>query len=168
MDHLLVRYGPAAGNGEYEFTGYALHDVPAELGLAGGGDMVNLYAVAASLWRDLTGRGYGHMLIGTHSGFVYGQAAGGCGSDVSDVPVVPGNYTPLMSVVRVPRPAGAGPGEPETLDLAADYRGTTGPGDLSIRPVVFDVGAPGAPPQQPDPAEVAPAAAKNGGAAGGA
>lgn len=102
-----------------------------------------LYAFAAELWRRAVAEGHGHMLIGMATAG-RAAAAAGCGAELLRPPpraLAPQGYTPLFAVARARRPAEAGPPAPETLDLCLDYRGSGGPGDVSLRPVVFDVGA---------------------------
>lgn len=112
-----------------------------------------LYAFAAELWRRVVDAGYGHMLIGETRGLEVAPASGAatCGAELLRGPAPeeggglrPRRYAPLFAVARARRPEGLPPGAPhapEALDLCLDYRGSAGPGDTSLRPVVFDVGA---------------------------
>jgi len=165
-DTLLVRVGPAPERTDSaedppdaEFTDSFLvpltEESAAEL-LDRGPEP--LYALAADLWRKVAGDGFGHMLIGESRGFEVAHPGGvpaACGASLSaeDPPPEPQyrprGYVPIFAVCRARRPDALPPGEPdapEYHDLCVDYRGTEGPGDTTIRPVVFDVGAPGGPP----------------------
>jgi hypothetical protein len=120
-----------------------------------------LYAFAAELWRRVADAGYGHMLIGEAHGLEAAPASGAatCGAELLRGPAPeeggprPRRYTPLFAVARARRPEGLPPGAPhapESLDLSLDYRGSAGPGDTSLRPVVFDVGARAPAPEKED------------------
>jgi hypothetical protein len=162
---LLVRVGPAPERTENpedepdaEFTDSFLvpltEETAAEL-LDQGPEP--LYALAAELWRRVATDGFGHMLIGLSRGLEAVGGGGvprGCGATLAseEAPEIryrPRGYAPVFAVARARRPAALPPDEadaPEFLDLSVDYRNSEGPGDTSVRPVVFDVGAPGGPP----------------------
>lgn len=100
-----------------------------------------LYKIAATIWREVTSQGFGHLLIGTHSGFKYLTPTGiSCGqesSEVADLEFAPSNYKLLFSVARARRPAEVSSDAPPYLDFAIDYRTVEGPGDPNIRPSIF-------------------------------
>jgi hypothetical protein len=135
--NLVIRYGPSPDAGATVFTGTELRPVAAAELDALVADHDALYAVAAAIWRRLVATAdAGHMLLGTSRGCEYAFSPGPCGLSEPGPPVVRlKNYRALFAVARTgPRAVGDAP-----LDLAVDYRATEGPGDTSIRPVVFDV-----------------------------
>ena len=158
---LIVRFGPtptdtenAAGELDASFTGcfvFQLEDGAVATGAASHTD--SLVDTVRAVWRHLTAEGHGHMLIGKYSGFEYtADGAASCLSPAeknAGVKYVPKGYTPLYAVARGnKRPGDGGPGDggPDYVDIGIDYRGTQGPGDRSIRPVIFEAESPSGPP----------------------
>lgn len=157
--NFIVRYGPAPedtadANGVLHstFTGFLiLRPQPSEIaevfGTDGtdGSDPEALVRLAAAAWAQLTGQGHGHMLIGACSGFEFVSAGGAScgfgptGDDAGGYAYVPKDYVPLYAVARGRRPENA-PAEWEAdhVDIGIDYRGTEGPGDETIQPVIFN------------------------------
>ncbi len=183
---LVARFGPApegapgADAVEAAFADtryYPLDDVHGPVLLdRDGAHHFALYRVAAELWRDAVRHGHGHLLVGLCRGVSVNLEGGArpCGGLASaeeaadEIHYQPRGYEILFAVARARRPAELSAEEfPEdTLDLALDYRGRA-PGDLSLRPAVFDVGAhsgsgPLPPPPAPAPAPTpAPAPKKD-------
>jgi hypothetical protein len=164
--NLIARYGPAPedtadadGVLHSTFTGFFLLQLqPAEAAAMFGTDGADaadpgaLVRLAAAAWAQLTALGHGHMLVGAYSGFEYvttGPPSCGftLGTTDGGYPFAPKDYVPLYAVARGRRPAGQPENEgPDHVDLGVDYRGTAGPGDATIRPVIFEP-----PPTSPSP-----------------
>ena len=155
--NLIVRYGPAPGDTadadgplHSAFTGFLLlqlqpGEVTAMFGTDGtdAADPGALVRLAAAAWTQLTGQGHGHMLIGAYSEFEYViTSPPSCGFTLGTTdgghPYAPKDYVPLYAVARERRPGGAAESEgSDHVDIGIDYRGTKGPGDEAIRPVIF-------------------------------
>jgi hypothetical protein len=168
---LLIRYGPAPSDGglgvESAFAGSAMtpltEDLAQRLQVA---EPEPLLQVAAAIWRAATADGWGHILLSVAEGLELDPATlGPAGLPAAEGRLEhrPRKCRPLLGVGRFPRPAEVepGPDAPETLDLAIDYRlSAVGPGDVSLRPIVFDVcgaGAGGSAPGFGDPRRWGPA-----------
>ena len=169
--NLIVRYGPAPedtadadGILHSKFTGFLLlqlqpGEVAAMFGTDGidGADPDALVRLAAAAWGQLTALGHGHMLIGACSGFEYmitGPPSCGftLGTTDGGYPFAPKDYVPLYAGARGRRPEDQPENEgPDHVDLGIDYRGTEGPGDESIRPVIFVAAPPTNPPPPAEP-----------------
>ena len=168
---LIVRYGPAPGDTadaggalHSSFTGFLLlqlqrAEVTAVFGTDGSdaADAGALVRLAAATWTQLTALGHGHMLIGAYSGFKYvvtGLPSCGftLGTTGSGYPFIPKDYVPLYAVARGRRPEDQpGHGGPDYVDFGIDYRGSEGPGDERIRPVIFVADASTSPPPPEEP-----------------
>ena len=148
MVNFLVRYGPAPanttdseGNILSQFTNCTVIPTAPEtltnmLGTDGtnGADPDSLVYYVAALWKNAVATGHGHMLVGVCLDVEYAPADPTRGAEVQ---VRPTSYAALYSVMRYHRPADSPETDPPHVDFAVDYRGTTGPGDTTIRPVIF-------------------------------
>lgn len=150
---LLVRYGPAPdttvdGDGAVhaDLPDFFLLPTPPEevAAMVRGGPDDRLIELAAAVWLALTAEGHGHMLIGAHTGFEYVSAAAAApscgftlGVSAKGTPFAPKGYALLYAVARAARPEGQPVDGAPHVDLGIDYRGTDGPGDERIRPVIF-------------------------------
>jgi hypothetical protein len=158
---LLVRYGPAPGDTEdsegnlhADFTGFFLMEIPEtvdpDIAFArpaeGVPDMFLI--IVKQIWDRVTGgdediKDCGHILIGRCEGFeTVAEGSSACGftlgSTQAGLQFAPKNYRPLFAVARAKRPDDAPKDVPAVVDMAVDYRGTTGPGDPGIRAGVFN------------------------------
>ncbi|GFR90055.1 hypothetical protein ElyMa_002558100 [Elysia marginata] len=156
MEGLIFRYGPAPGDtADSEgrlcsgFTGFFFLQLQPDESVAIFGSVSAssvLMRLAAAAWSWVVEQGHGHMLIGACSGFEYVASPGApsCGFTLSTkedngCSFAPKGYVPLYAIARARASADQlKNGEPEYVDLGIDYRGTRGPGDETIRPVVFN------------------------------
>lgn len=160
--NLLVRHGPAPGDTEddsgelhADFTGFFLVPVPeipnpAALFERPPDNVPDIFlALVKQIWDNALGddgiEGCGHILIGRCDGFEYvaPDSAAGCGftlgTSTTGIPFAPKNYSPLFAVARAKKPGDAPEGSLSVIDMAVDYRGTTGPGDPKVRAGVFNI-----------------------------
>jgi len=143
--NLLIRYGPAPGDTEdimgrlhASFTGFFILPLSTkEINIIFGTDPELLVNLIRQIWQQITTTesNVGHILIGTYSCFEYitdGSTSCGfqIGTSIKGVPFIPKNYVPLYAVARNYRST-------DYIDLAIDYRNTKGPGDETIRPIIF-------------------------------
>ena len=145
MANLIVRHGPSPGETEdaggllhATFTGFftlvlSPEDARRLVGTDGtdAEDPEAFVALIRRIWARVTapraggGLGKGHILVGVFSSFDF-AAVPACGLQLGASPFSLKNYVPLFAVARAPG-----------VDLAVDYRGTRGPGDTAVRPVIF-------------------------------
>jgi len=153
--NLIVRHGPAPGDTEdaagrlhSTFTGSFILPLSFEnaqrLFGTDGTNAENPDAFVAfvrQIWARVTAPPItgGHVLIGAYSNLecvTSGPLA--CGSQPEEPLYAPKGYVPLYAVARVKKPANGSADSPAYIDFAVDYRGTSGPGDRAVCPVVFE------------------------------
>jgi len=160
MAHFLIRCGPspdnttdADGSINSVFTECFVESIDAQmfsamLGVDGSGfdgsDPQALIRYAAAVWRRATANGYGHILIGAFSDFEnvpdpHNRPSCGSIHSFRDPGRISNNYVPLYAVARAYNFDNARDGS-DHIDLGIDYRGSDGPGDPNIRPVLFVMG----------------------------